>query len=162
LRGIIRALSRLLSTAFVEKTGADLQWRPVAKASRIRTMPEFPPLASLLADLPDTLPEERFETLLETPAFRLERILSLGHATPEGEWYDQERDEWVMLLQGEARLAVEGRSEAMVLKPGDAVLLPAHCRHRVEWTPSDRVTVWLALHFSGYDCFPNITRPPAP
>jgi cupin 2 domain-containing protein len=107
------------------------------------------PTASLLADLPDDLAEERFETLLETPAFRLERILSRGHATPEGEWYDQDRDEWVMLLQGQARLVVEGRAEETVLNPGDAVLLPAHCRHRVAWTLPDRITVWLALHFSG-------------
>ncbi len=104
--------------------------------------------AALLEGLPSHLPEERFETLLETPAFRLERILSKGHATPPGEWYDQAWDEWVMLLQGEAKLAVEGRDEAIALKPGDAFRLPAHCRHRVEWTPPDRITVWLALHFS--------------
>lgn len=102
---------------------------------------------SLLADLPGELPEERFETLLETPTFRLERILSLGHATPRGQWYDQDWDEWVMVLQGAARLAIEGRTEPVELHPGDNVLLPAHCRHRVEWTPSDRVTVWLALHY---------------
>ena len=108
------------------------------------------PVASLVADFPEALPEERFETLLETPAFRLERILSLGHATPAGEWYDQERDEWVLLLRGAARLAIEGRDMA-ALFPGDALLLPAHCRHRVEWTDPGQVTVWLALHFSG-DC----------
>lgn len=105
------------------------------------------PIVSLLADLPDELPEEHFETLLETSAFRLERILSRGHSTPEGEWYDQAGDEWVMLVQGAARLSVEGRAEPLELQPGDTVLLPAHCRHRVEWTPSDRVTVWLALHY---------------
>lgn len=104
---------------------------------------------NLLADLPNSLTEERFDTLLETPAFRLERILSLGHATPPGEWYDQDRDEWVMLLQGRARLAIEGREQAAVLNPGDCILLPAHCRHRVEWTDPDLMTVWLALHFSG-------------
>jgi cupin 2 domain-containing protein len=104
---------------------------------------------SLLADLPEDLPEERFETLLETPAFRLERILSRGHATPEGEWYDQDRDEWVLLVQGEARLVVEGQAAEIALNAGDALWLPAHCRHRVSWTPSNRVTVWLALHYSG-------------
>ncbi|MGZ8219386.1 cupin domain-containing protein [Methylomagnum sp.] len=110
------------------------------------TLPS-PPIFSWLSDLPEHLPEERFEILLETPAFRLERILSLGHATPAGEWYDQAWDEWVMLLQGAARLTVEGRDEAVTLQPGDALPLPAHCRHRVEWTPPDQVTVWLALHF---------------
>lgn len=112
-------------------------------------MPAFPafPSAALLADLPTELPAERFDTLLETPAFRLERILSLGHATPAGEWYDQDRDEWVLLLQGQARLAIEGRAEPVPLHPGDSLLLPAHCRHRVEWTTPEQVTVWLALHF---------------
>jgi len=102
---------------------------------------------ALLAGLPENLPEERFEVLLETPAFRLERILSKGHATPEGQWYDQDWHEWVLLLQGQARLAIEGREGETFLQPGDSVLLPAHCRHRVEWTPSDRITVWLALHY---------------
>jgi cupin 2 domain-containing protein len=103
--------------------------------------------ASLLADLPETLPEERFETLLETSGFRLERILSLGHATPAGEWYDQTSDEWVLLVRGEARLRIEGRADELSMQPGDTVWLPAHCRHRVEWTTPLEVTVWLALHY---------------
>lgn len=110
--------------------------------------PDAKLIASLLADLPDELTEERFDTLLETPAFRLERILSLGHSTPPGQWYDQERDEWVMLLRGAARLAIAGRDGDISMNPGDAVLLPAHCRHRVEWTAPGAITVWLALHFS--------------
>jgi cupin 2 domain-containing protein len=110
---------------------------------------------ALLEGLPSDLPEERFETLLETPAFRLERILSKGHASPSGEWYDQAWEEWVLLLQGEARLVIEGQDAAIALKPGDAMRLPAHCRHRVEWTPPDRITVWLALHFSGETLIPS-------
>ncbi|MGX2042092.1 cupin domain-containing protein [Methylocaldum sp. MU1018] len=105
--------------------------------------------SALLADLPEDLPEERFDVLLETPAFRLERILSRGHATPEGQWYDQDRDEWVLLLQGQARLAIEGQAGETSLRPGDALLLPAHCRHRVNWTPENTTTVWLALHYGG-------------
>lgn len=102
---------------------------------------------SLFDGLPETLSEERFDVLLETPTFRLERILSRGHSTPEGEWYDQIRDEWVTLLQGAARMAIEGREDEVLLKPGETLLLPAHCRHRVNWTPPDQCTVWLALHF---------------
>ncbi|BBA35423.1 cupin 2 conserved barrel domain protein [Methylocaldum marinum] len=104
-------------------------------------------MKTLLADLPEDLPEKKFEVLLETPSFRLERILSKGHATPEGQWYDQERNEWVLLLRGEARLEIEGRESETHLLPGDSLLLPAHCRHRVNWTPDDRITVWLALHY---------------
>ncbi|CAL1239086.1 cupin domain-containing protein [Candidatus Methylocalor cossyra] len=107
-----------------------------------------PSPVSLFANLPEALPEERCDTLLETPGFRLERILSRGHRTPAGEWYDQPLDEWVLLLQGQARLTIEGRAAPLELSPGDAVHLPAHCRHRVDWTLPDCTTVWLALHFS--------------
>jgi cupin 2 domain-containing protein len=95
-----------------------------------------------------TLPQEWFETILETAGFRLERIVSAGHVTPPGEWYDQERAEWVVLLQGEARLAFEGDPEVVILRPGDHVLIPAHRRHRVEWTAPAQRTVWLALHYA--------------
>jgi len=115
-------------------------------------------MTALLADLPENLPEEKFEVLLETPAFRLERILSKGHATPEGQWYDQDWDEWVLLLQGQARLAIEGRNGETFLHPGDALLLPAHCRHRVNWTPPDTITVWLALHYGRGSTSKPITK----
>lgn len=110
-------------------------------------MKTTPLTRSLFGQLPASLSEERFEAWLETPAFRVERILSLGHVTPEGEWYDQAQNEWVALLQGSARLAIEGQTEEIALRPGDTLLLPAHCRHRVTWTAPEEVTVWLALHF---------------
>jgi cupin 2 domain-containing protein len=85
--------------------------------------------------------------LLATSALRLERIVSDGHATPPGEWYDQERDEWVVLLQGGAGLRFEGEDRVLVMQPGDYVLIPAHRRHRVEWTEGAQKSIWLALHF---------------
>jgi cupin 2 domain-containing protein len=91
---------------------------------------------------------EIFEALLEMPGFRLERIVSLGHNTPEGRWYDQERAEWVLLLRGAAGLRFEGEADLRMLKPGDYLLIPAHCRHRVEWTAEGQATFWLALHFA--------------
>lgn len=91
--------------------------------------------------------EEIFETLLETAAFRLERIVSSGQSTPPGEWYDQEADEWVLLVSGSARLRFEGEPTAVALGPGDYLLIPARRRHRVEWTDPGQQTVWLALHF---------------
>jgi cupin 2 domain-containing protein len=102
---------------------------------------------NLLAAIPDVLPEELFETVIETQAFRIERIVSAGHATACGEWYDQDRSEWVVLLQGSAALLFEGEAQARVLKPGDHLLIPAHRRHRVEWTDPVVKTVWLALHY---------------
>ncbi len=103
--------------------------------------------SNIFAGIPETLDAERIETLLDRPSFGLERILSRGHATPEGEWYDQDRDEWVLLLKGSAALRIEGESDPFVLTPGDYLLLPAHVRHRVEWTDAATDTIWLALHF---------------
>jgi cupin 2 domain-containing protein len=103
-------------------------------------------LSSLLADIPDHLPEELVQTLLSTPSFRIERIVSLGHTSPEGFWYDQETHEWVLLLSGAARLLFEG-NEPLDLLPGTIVNIPAHKRHRVEWTDPARPTIWLAIHY---------------
>ena len=102
---------------------------------------------NLYARVPDTLPQELVETLLETRAFQLERIVSAGHRTAAGEWYDQDRNEWVILISGRAGLLFEGEPEPRVLGPGDYVLIPAHRRHRVEWTDPAEKTFWLALHY---------------
>ena len=102
---------------------------------------------NVLSGLPAHLSEELYTTLLETPAFRIERIVSCGHSSPAGFWFDQERHEWVMLLQGAARLCIEGEEPSIELKPGDVIHLPAHRKHRVEWTTPDETTVWLAVHY---------------
>ncbi len=104
-------------------------------------------MANLFAGLPPEIPEEIFEVILATRNLRLERIVSAGQATPPGEWYDQDNHEWVMLLSGGAGLRFEDEPEPRVLRPGDYLLIPAHRRHRVEWTDPDRPTVWLALHY---------------
>ena len=90
--------------------------------------------------------EEILEALLERPGMLLEHIVSTGQSSPPGFWYDAPRDEWVVLLTGAARVAIEGEPAARNLGPGDWLFLPAHCRHRVEWTASDQPTHWLALH----------------
>ncbi|WNG55008.1 cupin domain-containing protein [Archangium gephyra] len=99
-----------------------------------------------LFELPHPLPEqETFEPLLPDNGVLIERIISTGQASPPGHWYDQERDEWVVLLQGRAKLVWEdGRSRE--LGPGDHVFLPAHERHRVEWTSREPPCIWLAVH----------------
>ncbi len=89
--------------------------------------------------------QEVFEPLLQNLQLLLERIVSTGQTTPEGEWYDQLRDEWVILLQGEATLAYEDGSEK-ALQPGDYLLIPAHQKHRVTYTSVDPPCVWLAMH----------------
>ena len=103
---------------------------------------------NIFAELPQSLPEELFQEIIHGEAFRLERIISSGQATPDGQWYDQEQHEWVVLLSGTAGLRFEGQEGLRVLHPGDFVNIPAHTRHRVEWTDEKRHTVWLALHYS--------------
>ena len=109
-------------------------------------MPQ-PQLHNLFAGIPVEIPDEIIEVLLKTPGFQLERIVSAGQATPMGQWYDQETHEWVVLLSGTAGLIFEGEAQVRVLRPGDYLLIPAHCRHRVEWTDPGQPTVWLALHY---------------
>lgn len=105
---------------------------------------------NLFDDLPgEAATEEVMATLQEEPGFRLVRIVSTGQATPEGEWYDQDEAEWVMVARGRAALLIQGEAAARVLEAGDYVLIPAHVRHRVEWTDPHEPTVWLALHFPG-------------
>ena len=91
--------------------------------------------------------EEVFENLVESRGVRVERIVSAGQMTPEGQWYDQARDEFVLLVAGAARLRIDGEEENRQLAPGDWLLLPAHCRHRVTWTQSEPPTTWLAVHY---------------
>jgi cupin 2 domain-containing protein len=102
---------------------------------------------NLFGDLPTTLPEEVFQTILTAPNVRIERIVSHGHASPEGFWYDQDQHEWVIVLQGAARLRFE--DSIIEMGCGDFVNIPAHRRHRVESTTPDEPTIWLAVHYGG-------------
>jgi cupin 2 domain-containing protein len=102
---------------------------------------------SLTGSLPSQpVAEEKVETLCERPGLRIERIVSTGHITPDGQWYDQDNDEWVLVVKGSARLRIDGEGHDRELGAGDYLFLPAHCRHRVAWTQSEPPTVWLAIH----------------
>lgn len=87
---------------------------------------------------------EIFKTLFACRDIKIERIVSLGQATPEGKWLKQRRDEWILLLRGAARLRLG--SGPLSLRPGDYLFIPAGTRHRVEWTPHRKETLWLAVH----------------
>lgn len=108
----------------------------------------MPPAKANLFTLPSPLPNtETFEALFDKGSCLIERIISTGQVTPPGQWYDQARDEWVILLQGQARLAYADGSE-IALQPGDYVLIPAHCKHRVTYTSPEPPCIWLAVHCS--------------
>jgi cupin 2 domain-containing protein len=103
---------------------------------------------NLRRDLPARqLTDELVEMLVYRAGLRIERIVSTGQTTPEGQWYDQETDEWVLLVEGATRLHIEGERGDRELCEGDWILLPAHCRHRVTWTRAEPPTVWLAVFF---------------
>ncbi len=102
---------------------------------------------SLFADIPESIGEELFSELLRGREFRVERIVSKGHTSPESGWYDQKEHEWVMVLQGEAKLSFEDeRVEQLVA--GSYINIPAGVRHRVIWTAPGVETIWLAIHYS--------------
>lgn len=106
------------------------------------------PPTNIFTDLAASRDAEQFIDLLAARGLRLERIVSLGQVTPPDEWLEQSQAEWVILLRGAAKLLFEGESGAHELEPGDYVNIPAHCRHRVDWTSPDEPTIWLALHYA--------------
>ena len=104
-------------------------------------------MKNFFQDIPEDLPEEIFESLLSEDHVQIKRIVSKGHASPEKGWYDQEKNEFVLVLKGAARLEFEeGRLEHM--RSGDWLVIPAHEKHRVAWTKETEETVWLAVHYS--------------
>jgi cupin 2 domain-containing protein len=102
---------------------------------------------SLFETIPAELPEELLTVLVKKDRVKVERIVSDGHASPEGFWYDQNQDEWVLLVSGTATLSIEQDSgvEQIEMKAGDYLLIPAHQRHRVEATSATEKTIWLAV-----------------
>ncbi len=102
---------------------------------------------NIYSNIPRHIPDEIFEEILRSDTCRIERIISMGQATPPGVWYDQIQNEWVLLLKGKARLTLVGSNEAIEMNPGDYIHIPAHCRHRVEYTAPDEETIWLAVHY---------------
>lgn len=98
---------------------------------------------NLFAEVPGDSPGEVSDMLFESEGVRIERIVSHSAASPEGFWYDQMQEEWVLMVRGEASLRIHP-DQLVSLKAGDHLLIPRHCRHRVEWTAPG--TIWLAIH----------------
>ena len=101
---------------------------------------------NLFENLPTRLPKEFVSILEENQNVRIERIVSTGHSSPDGFWYDQDEHEWVVVLKGEGTLLFEN-GDSVSMKPGDHVLIPARKKHRVERTSPEEPTVWLAVFY---------------
>lgn len=101
---------------------------------------------NLFTGIAGGLADEQITTLLSTPHVRIERIVSRGHSSAPDFWYDQDRPEWVVVLAGSAAVLFEGEAAPRTLRRGDHLHIPAHARHRVEWTDKDEPTIWIAVH----------------
>ncbi|MDR4493645.1 MAG: cupin domain-containing protein [Nitrospirales bacterium] len=99
----------------------------------------------LFSNIPEAQKHESVWELLKDRSIRIERIVSQGQISPPGFWYEQEEHEWVMVLSGQATIKIEEQQAPVTLGPGDAIHLPAHVRHRVEWTDLSQPTIWLAV-----------------
>lgn len=106
---------------------------------------------NLTAAIPATLPAELVECLASGGTTRIERIVSKGHKSAPGFWYDQERHEWVVLIKGEAVISFDEDfahgQQSVRLLPGDYLHIAAHVRHRVDWTSETEDTIWLAVFY---------------
>jgi len=107
-------------------------------------------MLNIFDSIPANLNAEVFENILKLSNLRVERIISNGQSTPEGEWYDQEEGEWVLVLEGHAILEF-GNEEYITLKKGDYLNIPARRKHKVKWTDPDHVTIWLAIFYKDAD-----------
>jgi cupin 2 domain-containing protein len=106
------------------------------------------PSGNLFDQVSDALDAEEFRTLASSGSTRVLRIVSTGQATAPDQWLDQPEDEWVVVLKGRAAIRFDGEAAVRVLAPGDYLSIPAHVRHRVEWTAATEPTVWLAVHYT--------------
>jgi cupin 2 domain-containing protein len=103
--------------------------------------------SNIFNNIADNLDEELFEDVLKNKKINIQRIVSQGHKSPESGWYDQDEDEWVIVLQGEAVVSFVDESETR-LKEGDYINIPAHVKHKVSYTSNSVQTVWLAIHYN--------------
>ena len=97
--------------------------------------------------IPGKLDHELVESLVKNKDICLERIISKGHVSPTSGWYDQPKNEWVIVLKGDAIITFQDGDD-LRLSAGDYIDIPAHKKHRVSWTDPGNETIWLAVHYA--------------
>jgi cupin 2 domain-containing protein len=100
--------------------------------------------------------EECFIPIYSNQKIFIEKIVSFGQTTPENDWLEQDRSEWVALLQGEAEILFENDIHKVSMKRGDYIHIPSHCKHKVTFTSVDPPCIWLAVHFDENGCYKKI------
>jgi len=103
-------------------------------------------MKNIFEEIPGQIPEEIFETIVQASNIKIERIISKGHTTPSKSWYNQNFDEWVLIIQGAAKINFDNHSQPISLTKGSYLWIPAKQKHQVIWTPKDVTTIWLAIH----------------
>lgn len=103
-------------------------------------------LKNIFENIPNKFGTEFLEEVLSTKDFKLERIVSEGDSSPENFWYDQDKNEFVLLLSGSAKICFDN-GRILELKPGDYFVIEAHQKHRVDSTDPNQKTFWLTLHY---------------
>lgn len=101
---------------------------------------------SIFDSIPTDLSSEIFDDLVSSDTVKIERIISKGQTSPDFGWYDQEQNEWVIIIAGSAIIGFDDKP-SVTLKAGDYLNIPAHQKHKVAWTDPDVETVWLAVHY---------------
>jgi cupin 2 domain-containing protein len=106
-------------------------------------------MENIFKDIPSDLPAELIEKIAGDAGrdITVERIISRGHASPRDFWYDQDKNEFVIVLKGKAGILFKGRDKIFEMSSGDYIDIPAHSLHRIEWTSAEEDTVWLAVHY---------------
>ena len=103
-------------------------------------------MSNIFENIPDELKEEFFEDILVSDKLKIERIVSYGHTSPKEGWYKQDKNEWVILLDGEAVISFKYGKD-IKLEKGDYLNIPLHVEHKVSWSKPEYKTVWLAIFY---------------
>lgn len=104
-------------------------------------------MKNIFEKIPKNLPQELIDILLKENTVRIERIVSRGHNSPKDFWYDQNENEWVILLKGNAVMIFKEKDEIIKMKEGDYINIPAHKKHRVEQTSKNEDTIWVCIYY---------------
>ena len=104
-------------------------------------------IKNIFSNIPDNLPDELIEIISKNRDIKIERIVSRGHKSNGDFWYDQDKNEFVFLVSGEAKLRFENEDKIIKIKKGDYLIIHAHKKHRVEWTSTKEETIWLTVHY---------------
>jgi len=106
---------------------------------------------NIFTEIPKDLSNEIFENIIKNDNVTIERIISLGHTSPPTGWYDQDRNEWIIVLKGSAKIVLltptSQNETTTTLSAGDHINIPAHTQHKVIWTTAESETIWLAIHY---------------